>query len=63
MDYIDDYYPSEKLVENEDFYWDPRGFRVKTEKYLTNRGYCCGNGCKHCPYHPKHQKGNTILAK
>lgn len=23
---------------------------VLTAKYLLNRGYCCGNGCKHCPY-------------
>jgi hypothetical protein len=32
-----------------------------TEKYLTDRGYCCGNGCKHCPYHPRATKGNTNL--
>jgi len=18
--------------------------------YLLSRGYCCGNGCRHCPY-------------
>ena len=23
---------------------------VLTEKYLKERGYCCGNGCLHCPY-------------
>ena len=23
---------------------------VLTQKYLEERGYCCGNGCKHCPY-------------
>ena len=22
-----------------------------TEKYHLEKGYCCGNGCKHCPYH------------
>jgi hypothetical protein len=21
-----------------------------TAKYLLERGYCCGNGCKNCPY-------------
>ncbi|WP_297817592.1 DUF5522 domain-containing protein [Segetibacter sp.] len=21
-----------------------------TEKYHLKRGFCCGNGCKHCPY-------------
>ena len=37
-------------LEEDDFYWDDRGFRVFTEKYLLKRGYCCNNGCKHCPY-------------
>ncbi len=23
---------------------------VLTEKYHIERGYCCGNGCRHCPY-------------
>ncbi|MFL5809468.1 MAG: DUF5522 domain-containing protein [Flavisolibacter sp.] len=23
---------------------------VLTESYLKERGYCCGNGCVHCPY-------------
>lgn len=23
---------------------------VLTEAYLKERGYCCGNGCLHCPY-------------
>ena len=23
---------------------------VFTEKYLRERGYCCGNGCLNCPY-------------
>ena len=39
-----------KLLEQEDFYWDDRGFRVFTEKYLLKRGFCCKNYCKHCPY-------------
>jgi hypothetical protein len=39
------------------------GYRVMTESYLTNRGYCCANGCRHCPYWPKAQKGNTNLRK
>jgi len=61
MDYIDDSFTPIKLNENDDYYMDPRGFRVMTEKFLKNRGYCCGNGCKHCPYFPKHTKGNTTL--
>jgi hypothetical protein len=39
-----------KLVEGEDFYYNELGFFVMTEKYHRERGFCCGNGCKHCPY-------------
>lgn len=34
-----------------DFYTDPdTGLMVMTALYLLNRGYCCGNICRHCPY-------------
>ncbi|HRI20572.1 MAG TPA: DUF5522 domain-containing protein [Panacibacter sp.] len=23
---------------------------VLTKAYHQRRGYCCGNGCRHCPY-------------
>jgi hypothetical protein len=23
---------------------------VLTEKYHLEKGFCCGNGCLHCPY-------------
>lgn len=42
-------------------YYLENGKVVFTEQYHTERGQCCGNGCRHCPYTPKHQKGNTIL--
>jgi len=38
------------LVENIDFYFNENGLMVLTESYLKERGYCCGNGCLHCPY-------------
>jgi hypothetical protein len=38
------------LIEGIDFYYNDDGFMVLTEKYLLDRGYCCGNGCRHCPY-------------
>jgi hypothetical protein len=22
--------------------------------FLISRGYCCGNGCRNCPYIPRH---------
>nr|WP_319399856.1 DUF5522 domain-containing protein [uncultured Carboxylicivirga sp.] len=59
--YIDDSYKANPLKEGEDYYMDPKGYRVMTAKYLTERGYCCGSGCRHCPYFPPHQKGNTEL--
>jgi hypothetical protein len=48
------------LTEGKDYYME-NGFRVMTKAFLTNRGYCCGNGCRHCPYFPKHMKGNQQL--
>ena len=26
------------------------GLMVLTEKFHLDRGYCCGNGCRHCPF-------------
>ena len=39
-----------KLVEGVDYYINEEGLFVFTAKYLKERGYCCGSGCKHCPY-------------
>ena len=39
-----------KLIENVDFYYGECGFVIITEQCHLNRGYCCGYGCKHCPY-------------
>lgn len=39
-----------KLQEGEDFYYNENGYLVFTEKYHLQRGYCCGNGCIHCPF-------------
>jgi hypothetical protein len=38
------------LKEGIDYYILPSGLLVFTAKYLLERGYCCGNGCLHCPY-------------
>jgi hypothetical protein len=38
------------LIEGVDFYFNEQGLMVLMEKYLLDRGYCCGNGCLHCPY-------------
>ena len=39
-----------ELIENIDYYINDDGYVVLTEKYHRDRGYCCGNGCKHCPF-------------
>ena len=38
------------LQEGIDFYYCEDGYLVLTGAYLKNRGFCCGNGCRHCPY-------------
>ncbi len=39
----------EQPLDEEDFYYEGP-FLVFTAAYLRKRGYCCGNGCRHCPY-------------
>lgn len=39
-----------ELLENIHYYIDDNGSLVFTERYLLERGHCCNNGCKHCPY-------------
>ena len=55
-----------ELVEGVDFYYNEEGYIVLTEKYHLEKGYCCGNGCLHCPYDysevPEPRK-STLIAK
>ena len=37
------------LTEGRDYYTE-NGVMVFTASYLQRRGYCCGSGCRHCPY-------------
>jgi hypothetical protein len=52
------------MKEGTDYYILPNGLLVFTEAYLSNRGYCCGNGCLHCPYHyinvPEPKRANLL---
>lgn len=42
---------ADKNNEADDLYYsNDDGFTVLTEKFLLERGYCCGNGCINCPY-------------
>lgn len=38
------------LEQQKDYYINEKGQWVFTELYHIKRGYCCKNGCKHCPY-------------
>lgn len=41
---------SKQIIPELDFYYDDNGFMVLTEKYHLEKGFCCGHGCRHCPY-------------
>jgi len=44
----------EAIEHQNDIYIDPdTGFAVLTAEFLLKRGYCCGSGCRHCPYSNK----------
>ena len=55
------------LKEGIDFYYNEDGYIVFTEKYHLDKGFCCGNGCRHCPYNyenvPEPQKTELKKAK
>jgi len=40
----------ESLERGRDFEVDANGLFVFTAAYLKQRGWCCGNGCRNCPY-------------
>lgn len=51
-----------KIEQGKHYYME--GERVIfTALFHIERGQCCGNGCKHCPYDPKHTKGKVELAE
>ena len=56
-----------ELIEGEDYYFNEDGLVVLTEKYHREKGYCCGNGCKHCPYEfinvPEPKRSELLLQK
>lgn len=51
---------SSQNLEPDDFYKSEDGYIIFTEKYLLKRGYCCKNGCKHCPYGYCKKSGRII---
>jgi biotin synthase-like enzyme len=49
-----------KLIEDQDYYQENDRI-IFTAAFHIKRGSCCGNGCRHCPYSPKHKKGNINI--
>jgi len=45
------------LVEGEDYYLQG-GLLVLTASYHLRRGYCCEQGCRHCPYKEVEKRNN-----
>jgi len=56
-----------KLVDQVDYYYNEDGYVVLTEKYHLDKGSCCGNGCRHCPYQyinvPEPKRSELLLSK
>ncbi len=48
----------EAASKQPDFYVE-NGLLVYTAAYHLKRGVCCGSGCRHCPYDPRHVEGST----
>lgn len=38
------------MTDEDEFYFNDSGLIVFNAEYLLQRGYCCGNGCMHCPF-------------
>ncbi|MEJ6982601.1 DUF5522 domain-containing protein [Pedobacter sp. P351] len=42
--------------EGHDYYFIEGGFIVFTKEYHLKRGFCCKNGCRHCPWNKSGEK-------
>lgn len=52
----------EACAQQRDTYIDPRtGYTVLTRYAHEQRGTCCGNACRHCPFDWKNVRGTTML--
>jgi hypothetical protein len=50
---------SDKTASEQPDYYVENGLLVYTAAHHLKRGSCCGSGCRHCPYEPRHVEGNT----
>lgn len=49
---------NEEFKEGIDFYFDESSLMVLTKKFHLKKEFCCGNGCRHCPYDYKNVEDN-----
>jgi hypothetical protein len=50
--------------EGKNSYKDPStGFLVITEIGHLKRGYCCNNGCRHCPWKKEDEKSHKKITE
>jgi hypothetical protein len=53
----------EAVARGDDGYLDPdTGLFVMTATFLAERGFCCGSGCRHCPYSSDEDGEPTLVA-
>lgn len=62
--WIENQYLRELLSEENtgpDFYYDEHGNTVFTESFHKKRGFCCKNGCKHCPFKEDFNTNSNVI--
>lgn len=53
-----------KLFDDDElFEWNEDGKVIFTAQYLLQRGYCCGNGCRNCPFEYKNVENLQLRKK
>lgn len=52
----------EPAPQQPDWYLE-NGLLVSTAAFHLKRGFCCGSGCRHCPYDPRHTEGSTQVCR
>ena len=53
--------PAPNPAPNEPDWYFENGLLVYTAAHHLRRGSCCGSGCRHCPYEPRHVEGNQVV--
>ncbi|WP_073094195.1 DUF5522 domain-containing protein [Cyclobacterium lianum] len=53
--------PAPHLLEEGIHFYYEGPLIVFTETYHLLRGYCCGSGCRHCPYRKVRRSGNGSI--